>query len=295
MTDARVADVPAQDTVLARIEDDVAIFTLNRPESRNALDDVLIEQLDRLVRAAEIDDSIRVVVIEANGPAFSAGHDITGPEPNMEAGGRKSGNPAYTTTWTGAERRLKREQRIYIDASLAIRNLSKPTIAAVQGHCVAAGLMLASMCDLIVASEDARFADPVVRMGNGSIELLVEPWDLGIRRAKEFLWTGDPITAEEAHRIGFVSRVVPREELSSEALALARRIALSPPVAVSLVKRSINHTWDLMGQRDSFEHHFMVHHIAHNSDESRAIAEEGRTAPGGLREYLRNRDGKYAR
>lgn len=294
MTVRAVTDVEPKDTVLVEVLDDIAVFTLNRPERRNALDDVIIEQLDELIHAAEIDDSIKVVVIAAAGNSFSAGHDITGPEPNMEAGGRKSDNPAYSTTWTGAERRLKREQRIYFDASMAIRNLSKPTIAAVQGHCVAAGLMLASMCDLIVASEDASFADPVVRMGNGSIELLVEPWDLGIRRAKEFLWTGDPISADEAKQIGFVSRVVPRDQLLDGALALARRIALSPPVAVSLVKRSINHTWDLMGQRDSFEHHFMVHHIAHNTDEARGIAEEGKAAPGGLKEYLKNRDGKYS-
>lgn len=288
-----VKDVEPKDSVIAEVFDDIALFTLNRPERHNALDDVIIEQLDELIKVAEIDDSIRVVVIAAAGRSFSAGHDITGPEPNMEAGGRKSDNPAYTTHWTGAERRLKREQRIYIDASLAIRNISKPTIAAVQGHCVAAGLMLASMCDLIVASEDASFADPVVRMGNGAVELLVEPWDLGIRRAKEFLWTGDPISAEEAQQIGFVSRVVPSNTLRDNALALARRIALSPPVAVSLVKRSINHTWDLMGQRDSFEHHFMVHHIAHNTDEARQIASDGRNAPGGLKQYLKDRDGKY--
>ncbi|MFV0425678.1 MAG: enoyl-CoA hydratase [Beutenbergiaceae bacterium] len=293
MSTGAITDVPPHDTVLAQVLDDVAIFTLNRPDKRNALDDVIIEQLDELIGAAELDDSIKVVVIAAAGDSFSAGHDITGPEPNMEAGGRKSDNPAYTTAWTGAERRLKREQRIYVDASLRIRNLSKPTVAAVQGHCVAAGLMLASMCDLIVAADDASFADPVVRMGNGSIELLVEPWDLGVRRAKEFLWTGDPITAQEAKQIGFVSRIAPREELHEAALALARRIALSPPVAVSLVKRSLNHTWDLMGQSASFEHHFMVHHIAHNSDESRTIAQEGKSAPGGLRAYLKNRDGKY--
>ena len=158
---------------------------------------------------------------------------------------------------------------------------------------MAAGLMLASMCDLIVASQDATFSNPVVRMGNGSVELLVEPWDLGIRRAKEFLWTGDPLTADEAHQIGFVSRVVARDALEEEALRLAKRIALSPPVAVSLVKRSLNHAWEVMGQLTSFEHHFLVHQLAHNTDEAKNIAEEGRRLPGGLREFLRARDAKY--
>lgn len=281
------------DTLLYSTDEAIATIVLNRPERRNALDDVLIEQLDTAVQAADQDESIRVIIIGGAGPAFCAGHDISGPEPNMEAGGRKSANPLYETTWTGAERRLRREQRIYFDCSMRIRNVSKPTIARVQGSCVAAGLMLASMCDLVVASEDATFANPVLRMGNGGVELLTEPWDLGIRRAKEFLWTGDPITAEEAHALGFVSRVVPRDELEAATLALARRIALTPPIAVSLSKRSLNHAWDLMGQAASFEHHFLVHHLAHNSDESRTIADAGKSFEGGLKAYLRMRDERY--
>lgn len=281
------------DTLKYSVEGSVATITLNRPDRRNALDDVLIEQLDEAVRYADLDESIRVIVIAGEGASFCAGHDISGPEPNMEAGGRKATLPRNQTTWTGAERRFRREDRLYLDASLAIRNVTKPTLAQVQGHCVAAGLMLAAMCDLIVASDDASFANPVVRMANGAVELLVEPWEFGVRRAKEMLFTGDPMSAAEAHRIGFVTRVVPRDELSEATRALASRIALSPPVAVSLVKRSLNHTWELMGQLSSFEHHFMVHHLAHNTDEARKVAEDGKSFPGGLSEYLRNRDARY--
>ena len=268
-------------------------MTLNRPERRNALDDVLIEELDEAVKQADLDEAIRVIIIAGAGKSFSAGHDISGPAPNMEAGGRKARSREAQTTWKDPERRLKREQFLYFDKSLAIRNTTKPTIAQVQGPCVAAGLMLACMCDLIVASEDATFQNPVCRMANGSIELLVEPWELGIRKAKELLWTGDAIDAQEAWRLGLVNRVVPAERLAEEAMRLARRIALSPPVAVALTKRSVNHTWDLMGQRASWEYHFMLHHFAHTTDETRSFAEEMRVAPGGLKEFLKRRDEMY--
>ena len=281
------------ETVLYEIDGPVVRVTLNRPERRNALDDVLIEELDEAVKQADLDETIRVIIIAGAGKSFSAGHDISGPAPNMEAGGRKARSREAQTTWKDPERRLKREQFLYFDKSLAIRNTSKPTIAQVQGPCVAAGLMLACMCDLIVASEDATFQNPVCRMANGSIELLVEPWELGIRKAKELLWTGDAIDAQEAWRLGLVNRVVPTERLAEEAMRLARRIALAPPVAVALTKRSVNHTWDLMGQRASWEYHFMLHHFAYTTDETRSFAEEMRVAPGGLKEFLKRRDEMY--
>lgn len=281
------------ETVLYEAEGQVARVTLNRPERRNALDDVLIEELDEAVKQADLDEAIRVIIIAGAGKVFCAGHDISGPAPNLEAGGRKARSREAQTAWKDPERRLRREQFLYFDRSLAIRNTLKPTIAQVQGPCVAAGLMLACMCDLIVAAADASFQNPVCRMANGSIELLVEPWELGIRKAKEFLWTGDALDAQEAWRLGLVNRVAPPERLAEETMRLASRVALTPPVAVALMKRSLNHTWDLMGQRASWEYHFMVHHFAHATDETRAFAEEMRVAPGGLKAFLKRRDDLY--
>ena len=117
------------------------------------------------------------------------------------------------------EGRYKHERELYVEKCLAIYHLPKPTIAQVQGHCVAAGLMLAAMCDLIVAADDALFANPVLRMTGAGVELLVEPWELGFRKAKEFLWTGDAIDAREAWRLGLVNRIVPRKRLAAETLA----------------------------------------------------------------------------
>jgi enoyl-CoA hydratase len=136
----------------------------------------------------------------------------------------------------------------------------------VQGTCSAAGLMLACMCDLIVAADDARFSNPVLRMSGAGVELLVEPWELGARRAKEFLLCARVLTAEEAERAGMVNRVVPRDELAVAARRMADEVALVPPVTAQAVKESINATLDRQGQLDSWRHHFVVHQFVSNTD-----------------------------
>jgi enoyl-CoA hydratase len=145
------------------------------------------------------------------------------------------------------------------------------------------------MCDLIVCSEDARFIDPLARVGPAGSEILFHPYDIGFRRAKEILWTADAITAQEAKQLGMVSRVVPKEKLEEETLALARRIAISPPVTVSLIKRCVNQAWDLMGQRDAWQYHMLIHQLSHASDESKKLAEDRKeaVARGGVKEMLR--------
>lgn len=166
---------------------------------------------------------------------------------------------------TTPEGKRHHEEVMYWERSLRWRNLAKPTIAAVQGACSAAGLMLACMCDLIVASDDAVFQNPVLRMTGVGVELLVEPWELGVRRAKEFLWTAAELGAEEAHAAGLVSRVVPRARLLDEAVALARQIARIPLMTLIASKDTLNHTLDAMGQRLAWRYHFMVHQWASNT------------------------------
>ena len=118
---------------------------------------------------------------------------------------------------------MRHEQVMYFDRCVTIYNFRKPTIAVGAGRCVAAGLMLAAMCDLIVAADDACFSNPVLRMTGAGVELLVEPWELGFRKAKEFLFTGDKIDAQEAWRLGLVNRVVPRAELESATASAGRQ------------------------------------------------------------------------
>jgi len=125
--------------------------------------------------------------------------------------------------------------------------------------------MLACMCDLIVAADDARFWNPVLRMSGVGVELLIEPWEHGPRKAKEFLFCAETFDAAEAERFGLVNRVVPRAELSDAAQEMAAKVALVPALTAEMVKASINHMVDLMGQRESWRYHFMLHQFVSNT------------------------------
>jgi enoyl-CoA hydratase len=244
--------------VLYEVRGHVATVTMNRPEVANAQDTALIDGIDAAFDRADADDDVHVVVLAGNGKHFSAGHDLKalvgGDDPDEWVAMRDT-----------PEGKFRHEQVMYFDRCQRIYHFRKPTIAAVQGACVAAGLMLACMCDLIVASDDATFQNPVLRMTGAGVELLVEPWELGIRKAKEFLWTGEKLDAQEAWRLGLVNRVVPRAELAERVAELADRVALVPPATAQVVKDSLNNTATLMGKEQSWKYHFMAHHWMHNT------------------------------
>jgi enoyl-CoA hydratase len=245
--------------VLYDVRGHVATITMNRPDVANAQDTALIDGIDASFDRADADDEVRVVVLAGNGKHFSSGHDLKALVGDAEP-------DEWRRMRDTPEGKLRHEQVMYVDRCQRIYHFRKPTIAAVQGACVAAGLMLACMCDLIVASDDATFQNPVLRMTGAGVELLVEPWELGIRKAKEFLWTGETLDAQEAWRLGLVNRVVPRAELRDRVGELADRVALVPPVTAQVVKDSLNHTATLMGKEASWKYHFMVHHWMHNTD-----------------------------
>jgi enoyl-CoA hydratase len=249
----------------------VAVITLRRPKAANALNAALIDEIDAALDLAQADDRVRVVVLAAEGKHFCAGHDL---KELFEA------TEPWAAMRSTAEGKLHHEQVMYWDRCIRLRDFAKPTIAAVQGACSAAGLMLAAMCDLIVAADDARFSNPVLRMSGAGVELLVEPWELGPRKAKEFLLCADTLDATDAERLGLVNRVVPRLDLSAEALAMAAKVALVPPVAAQAVKASINAMVDGMGQRDSWRHHFMIHQFVSNTETALGLADQ--RAEGGM-------------
>jgi enoyl-CoA hydratase len=253
-----MGEEPVVPVVLYDIDGHVATVTMNRPDVANAQDTALIDALDAAFDRADADDDVRVVVLAGAGKHFSSGHDLKALVGQVEA-------DHWRQLRETPEGKFRHEQVMYYDRCKRIHDFRKPTIAAVQGSCVAAGLMLACMCDLIVAADDAVFQNPVLRMTGAGVELLVEPWELGIRKAKEFLWTGDKIDAQEAWRLGLVNRVVPAAELIPRTKALADQIALVPPITAQVVKDSINHTADLMGQESSWKYHFMAHHWTHNT------------------------------
>jgi enoyl-CoA hydratase/carnithine racemase len=274
-------------TILVERRGAVELVTMNRPEVRNAQNTALLNELHEALQIADGDPEVNVIVIAGAGPHFSAGHDLkayVGEAPSDEWHEKRK----------TPEGKFEHERKMYFEKSLAIRDLTKPTIAMVQGKCVAAGMMVAGMCDLIVASDDAVFQNPVLRMTGAGVETLVEIADMSPRQAKEFLWTGDEIGASEALRLGLVNRVVPRDELEEETLALAERIAKVPPVTVQNVKRSINHAQDLAGFRNALEYHFMVHQFQHNT-KTALDALEQRKQKGSMKEVFRDRDAEFER
>jgi len=242
----------------------VAIVRMNRPRYRNAQNSAMTYALDDAFYAAVDDDEVKVVVLAGNGDHFSAGHDIGSP-------GRDADRsfPRRAQLWwdhvgkLGAEQRIAREAEVYVGMCRRWRELPKPTIAMVQGACVAGALMLAWSCDLIVASDDAFFADPVVRMGIPGVEYFAHPWVMGPRFAKELLFTGERFGAERALSLGMVNRVVPRAELEEQTLALAERIAGMPRLGLALTKKAVNQAEDLMGLQSGIDSVFGLHHVAH--------------------------------
>jgi enoyl-CoA hydratase len=225
----------------------VARVAMARPEKRNAQDTAMLRALDDAFSAAVGDDDVRVIVLSGDGPHFCSGHDL----------GELGEELPSTADW------LAYEEEHYLGLHRRWWNLPKPTIAMVQGACIAGGLMTAWVCDLIVAADDARFADPVVAMGMNGHEWFVHPYELGARKAKELLFTAEPIDATEAHRLGMVNHVVPAAELEAFTMDLASRIARHDPLALKLAKRSVNAALDAQGQAQAIDHAFALHHFGH--------------------------------
>jgi enoyl-CoA hydratase len=242
----------------------VATVTMNRPEYGNAQNSAMTYALDAAFTRAVDDDAVSVIVLTGAGKHFSAGHDIGTPGRDVDVS-----YPRRAVLWwdhvdkEGGDLRYAREMEVYLGMCRRWREIPKPTIAMVHGACIAGGLMLAWVCDLIVAAEDAFFADPVVRMGIPGVEYFAHPWTLGPRAAKEVLFTGDRFDARQAKEWGMVNRVVPRAELESATLALAERIAEMPRFGLALAKRAVNQAEDQMGMRAGMDSVFGLHHFAH--------------------------------
>ena len=279
------------ETVLYDEVGHIARITLNRPETHNVLNARLIQELDEAAKKADADANIRVILICGAGKSFSSGHDLS-PNPSdslqMEFLERHA---------RSLEERLDLEDEYYLSKCLAIRNLKKPTIAAIKGNVVLGGLMVVSMCDLVIAGENTRLWNPSIRHCGTGGEVMVLPFEIGFRKTKEYLFTGDVIPIHEAERLGLVNRVVSDDRLDAEALKLAERIALMPPVALSFTKRSLNRMQDFMGMAMAFEYHFIWHQLGHATKEAadwQAEAAE-HLREKGFRGWLEFRDGPFNR
>ncbi|TDD15482.1 enoyl-CoA hydratase [Nonomuraea diastatica] len=255
-TPVKLGERVTYDVPIAR----VARATLTRPDEGNLQDVQLLYQLDAAYRRAAADDSISVLVLAAEGDDFSIGHDvealftIDGMDQVTLEGGLGLGGVEGDMAW---------ENEVFVELHWRWRNFPKPVIAAVQGRVLAGGMMIMWPADLIVASEDTRFADPVTAFGIGHVELFLHPWEFGARKAKELLFTGDVLTASEAKDLGMVSRVVPRSELETAALELARRITTRPAVGLKMAKKAVNQTLDIQGQWNAVQAAFHLHTLGH--------------------------------
>jgi len=243
----------------------VARIVLNRPESRNAQDTSLLYALNDAFDRAARDDNVKVIILAAAGPHFSSGHDLR--EGGTIAEQMAPFDPVGT--WcgfgcAGAEGRMAREKEIYLGLSERWRNIPKPTIAQVQGKCIAGGLMLAWPCDLIIAADDAAFCDNTVGMGVAGVEYFAHPWEMGPRKAKELLFTADWLGAEEARALGMVNQIAPAAELAEYPRALASRIAAKPMFALRMAKEAVNAAEDAQGRVGAMQTAFALHQLAHS-------------------------------
>jgi enoyl-CoA hydratase len=249
-------------------EGTIARIMLNRPKTRNAQSRGLLVELDQAMLAAEADDQVRVVILGGLGPLFSSGHDMGSKESTAERMPGPDQHPTFQShggTRPGAENRMLQEWHFFFDNTRRWRNLRKTTVAQVHGTVYAAGLMLMWACDLIVASDDTEFADVVgTRLGMCGVEYFGHPWEFGPRRAKELLLTGDSLSVDEAHRLGMVSKVFPRDELAERTLDFARRLAKTNTMAALLIKESVNQTVDNMGFYNALQACFTLHQLNHS-------------------------------
>jgi len=257
---------PAEQPVLYSQSGAVSVISLNRPQYRNAQNSAMTYALDAAFHRAAMDDDIAVIVLRGNGEHFSAGHDIGSPGRDIEV------SYPRVTMWPdhvgkpGIESRLNRESEVYLELVRRWRDIPKPTIAAVQGACIAGGLMLAWACDLVIAADNAFFADPVLRMGAPGVEYFAHPWQMGPRFAKEFLFLGERVGAARARELGMVNRVVPPADLDATVMEIATKISTMPRMALTLTKKAVNFAEDAMGLRAGIDHSFALHQLAHASN-----------------------------
>jgi enoyl-CoA hydratase len=256
----------------------VALLTLARPERRNAIDRRMLNELQLALDDVERDEELRVLVVQGASGNFSSGFDL---KEQMQA------QPAGRDAW---------RQILDRDFSIVTRfwHLKKPTIAAVQGYCLAGGCELALCCDITIAAEDAIFGEPELKFGAG-IVVMILPWLVGPKRAKDIILTGaDHIAAPEAARIGLINRVVPRDQVESSALALAHHIAVIDPSLVQQTKRAINQCFEVMGLIEALNQALEIDLAieGEGSDDKRKFMEIARTD--GLRKAIAWRDARFA-
>lgn len=264
------------DVVLYETHGPIARITLNRPEKLNAISTEVVLELDRRIAEAGADDDIKVVLIAANGRAFSAGFDIT--------------DEIEGATETPSEWRPVLERDVAM--TMSIWSCPKPTIAVVQGYCLAGACEIAMACDMIVAADDAQFGEPEIQYGSGPVTLLM-PFVLGQKKTNELLFTGDHIDAEAALAAGLINKIVPRDELDRAAEELALRIAPTPLEVLRLTKLALNRAYEAKGLRTAVNTNIDISAILNGANTPEQQEFDKVAAEQGLKAALAWRDARY--
>ena len=269
--------------VVEQFETGVRRITLDRPEARNAQNKAMTYELNRAFDDAAGDREAKVIVLAGAGPHFNAGHDLRDRTPIADFD--------TVSTWRefdapGAEGWMAAEHELYLQMCLRWRNFPKPTIAQVHGRTIAGGLMLMWVCDLIVAADDATFSDPTVAFGVNGVEYFAHPWELGPRKAKELLFTGDELSAQDACSLGMVNRVAPRDDLEAVTMAMAEKIATKPSMGLKLAKQSVNQAVDAQGFRTALDAAMSLQQLGHSNNQQ---VHGMPIDPGGLPPAMRQR------
>jgi enoyl-CoA hydratase len=225
------------ETILYEKKGPIGLLTLNRRDRLNAINQKMLREINSALDAAEKDEDVRVIVVTGSGSAFSSGFDL---KEQMER------RPTGVADW---------RPLLDHDFNTVFRfwKFSKPTIAAVRGACLAGACELALCCDLTIATDDAFFGEPELKFGAG-IVVMILPWIVGPKIAKEIILTGeDRLTAARAREIGIVNQIVPSSELESACLKLAKRIAVVDPNLVRQTKHAINRAFEIAGLGEALE------------------------------------------
>lgn len=264
--------------VLIEMRDTTAWVTINRPGKLNALSSEVVIELTKTIKELEADERVRVIVLAGAGKNFSVGYDIA---EEVQAG------LARPEDWHEA---LTRN----VGLSMAVWSVTKPTIAAVDGWCLAGACEVAMACDMIIATDRAQFGEPEIRFGSGPVTLLM-PFLIGQKKTNELLLTGDLVTASEAERIGMINKVTTPEELESVVENLAKRISITPPITLKLTKIALTRAYEAMGLRNAVNANLDLAATlnAAYSEEKTEFAEKVKNE--GLRSALNWRDERYGK
>lgn len=273
-------------TILYEAREGIAWITLNRPHRLNAIGEGMPQELQQAVAAATSDDAVRVMVLRGAGRAFCAGYDL-----NWE-GRTRAAPPAPAAGWDSVQDYLRKSAGSEA-AWMSLWQSPKPVICQIHGWCVGGGTDMALCCDILIAAEDARIGYPPSRVYGTPTVPMLWLYRVGLERAKRLILTGEPVTGEEAARIGLVSKAVPESVLAQEVEDLARKMAHIPTKQLALSKLLVNALFENMGFRSAHMLGTLFDGIARNIPEGRAFAEKLRRGHEGFREAIHERDAPW--